>query len=178
MQCCLKRLHCKYCRALPEPLTGSGSASGGSGSKMVFLDPPPENLEHWQQLERALELLERQVTQNSSTALPSPGPDRPAPQVQDNPDHQDASSAAARSGEQARQPARQAAGCESIRSHTQQSGGRRHAGEARMVSLQAQDGAPVLRRSSESAAQTPQDVLVHTQAGQLRMSSRRSCRDD
>ena len=105
---------------------------------MVFLEPPPESLEHWQQLERALELLERQDRHSSSTASPPSRSDpQPGPQTQDHHCHQ-GSSSAARSGEQAGQPARQVADCGSIRGVQQRSGNSQRSRQAHMVSLQAE----------------------------------------
>ena len=112
--------------------------TGASASKLVFLDPPPESLEHWQQLERALELLERQDTQHRRATLPAPGSDQFAPQTPDRQDNQDASSAPARSAAREGQLASQVAVSESSRGVQQRSGHSQRGREALVVRLQAE----------------------------------------
>ncbi|CAL5222142.1 g4463 [Coccomyxa viridis] len=108
--------------ALQSLIASLNASPGASASKLVFLDPPPESLEHWQQLERALELLERQDTQHRRATLPAPGSDQFAPQTPDRQDNQDASSAPARSAAREGQLASQVAVSESSRGVQQRSG--------------------------------------------------------
>ena len=119
---------------------------------MVFLDPPADNLEHWQQLEQVLELTDHQDSQHSSTPPPSPGY-HPSPARTPDEGCHDASSAAASLGGHARQPASRVAGCESTRGIRQQSGSCQHKIEAHMVSRQAPNATLVLRAKKQAVLQ-------------------------
>ncbi len=135
-----RKLHLKMCQAQTGRLITDWCplCSGGSASKVVFLDPPAGSLEHWQQLERALEHLERQDTQTSSIASPSSGSGRPAPQTPEVGACQGASSASATPVEQAQQSASQIAEPGSMRGVRQRPRNNQRGREAFMVSLQAE----------------------------------------
>ena len=125
--------------------------SGTFSHKLVFLDTPAEDLEHWQQLEKILEVLDHKETQHNSTDLASPrenqfAPREPDVEVPDVEVRHHASSAGARSGEEAGQTAGPMAGSErqSTRGAPGQPGGAHHAGPHHLASqLMQQDSQAV-----------------------------------
>ena len=124
---------------------------GASLHKLVFLDSPAEDLEHWQQLEKVLEVLDHKEPQQSSTDLAFPREDDLAPQdacleVRDVKVRHHTSSAGARSGEDAGQTAGPMGGSErqSMRGVPVRPGGAQCAGPHHLASqLMQQDSQAV-----------------------------------
>lgn len=110
------------------------------------MDNPAEDLEHWQQLEKILEVLDHKETQHNSTDLASPQENQLAPQEPDVEGRHHASSAGARSGEDAGQTAGPMGGSErqSMRGVPVRPGGAQCAGPHHLASqLMQQDSQAV-----------------------------------